>query len=240
MKDIKWNKVRLLLKIGIVGAVVILVGDLLMGWGVKDMSLSGIEQQVSQYLMVSDSRIFWSSFLGLLGVPIACVGHFGIYKLLKPYSKKYAKLYAIGILGFLAFGGAGVHVSSVASAFFYKYMTAVSPETALVASMKFASYFPLPLYIALIPCCVIMVYAHIRAVAGGFSPYPRWCWVFSMLVGALLVSLISIFGNHAIVNAIMVGVFSFGNIWMLSGHLLMLNKAKENREKTLLVDDENI
>jgi len=46
------------------------------------------------------------------------VGHFGIYKLLKPCSQKYAKLYATGIVGFLAFGGAGVHISSVESAFF--------------------------------------------------------------------------------------------------------------------------
>lgn len=223
-EDINWDKVSFLLKIGIIGAVIILVGDLLMGWGVKDMNLSGVEQQISQYLTVSDDRMFWSSLLGLIGVPIACVGHFGIYKLLKPYSQKYAKLYAIGVLGFFAFAGAGVHVSSVASAFFYKYMVALSPENALATSIKFASYFPLPLYIVLIPCCVIMVYAHIRAVAGGFSPYPRWCWVFSMLVGTLFVSLIAVFGNHAIVNAIMVGAFSFGNIWMLGGHLLMLGR----------------
>lgn len=227
-KNIDWNKVRLSLYIGIVGAIIILAGDLLIGWGVQDISLSGIEQQVSQYLTVSDGRMFWSSFLGLIGVPIACVGHFGIYKLLKPYSQKYANLYAIGILGFLAFGGAGVHVSSVASAFFYKYMTVVSPNTALVVSMKFVSYFPLPLYIALLTCWIIMIYAHFRAVVGGFSPYPRWCWFFSMLVGTLLVSLIGFIGNHAIVNAIMVGAFSIGNIWMLGGHLLMLGRKKKN------------
>ena len=98
--NINWDKIRLLLKIGIVGAIIIFVGDLLMGWGIKDMSFSGLERQVSQYLTVSDNRMFWSSLLGLLGVPIACVGHFGVYKLLKPYSRKYAKLYLIGILGF--------------------------------------------------------------------------------------------------------------------------------------------
>ncbi len=220
-EKINWGKVRLLLKIGILGAVIILIGDLLMGWGVKDMGLSGIEQQVSQYLTVSDGRMFWSSILGLIGVPIACVGHFGLYKTLKPYSRKYARLYLIGILGFLAFAGAGVHLSSVESAFFYKYMTAVSPETALATSIKFASYFLLPLYITLIFFWILVVYAHIKAVVKGFSPYPRWCWVFSMPVGTLLVSLVAIFGNHAIVNALMVGAFSFGNIWMLGGHLLM-------------------
>ena len=36
--NINWDKIRLLLKIGIVGAIIIFVGDLLMGWGIKDMS----------------------------------------------------------------------------------------------------------------------------------------------------------------------------------------------------------
>ena len=230
-ENIDRNRMAFLFKIGITGAFIILAGDFLMGWGVRDLSLSGIEGQISQYLTVSDGRMFWSSFLGMIGVPLACVGHIGIYKLLKPYSRKYAGLYMIGMLGFLAFGGAGVHVSSVESAFFYKYMTAADPNNALAAAIKFASYFLLPLYIILLICWIILVYAHIMAVAKGFSPYPRWCWVFSMPVGTLLFSLFGILGNHAIVNAIMVGAFSFGNIWTLTGHLLMLYKAKEDLEK---------
>ncbi len=98
--SINWNKIRLFLKIGILGATFILVGDFLMGWGVKDMSLNGIESEASLYLKVSDGRMFWSSLLGMIGVPIAFLGHIGIYKLLKPYSKKYSRLYLIGILGF--------------------------------------------------------------------------------------------------------------------------------------------
>lgn len=230
-ENIDRNRIAFLFKIGITGAFIILAGDFLMGWGVRDMSLSGIEGQISQYLTVSDGRMFWSSFLGMIGVPLAFVGHLGIYKLLKPYSRKYAGMYAIGMLGFLAFGGAGVHVSSVESAFFYKYMTAADPNNALAAAIKFASYFLLPLYIVLLTCWIIIVYAHITAVAKGFSPYPRWCWVFSMPVGALLFSPISVFGNHALVNAITVGALTLGNIWALGGSLLMLSKAKENWEK---------
>ena len=107
-----------------------------MGWGVKNMSLSGLEQQVSQYLTVSDRRMFWSSLLGLLGVPIACVGHFGVYKLLKPYSRKYAKLYLIGILGFLAFGGAGVHVSSCLLYTSYTWVPGAYSQQPLKAGAK--------------------------------------------------------------------------------------------------------
>lgn len=230
--NVNWARIALFLKIGILGAVVILAGDLLMGWGVRDTSITGIEGQLSQYLTVSESRMFWASVCGFAGVPIAVVGHYGIYKLLKPYSSKYARMYAIGILGFLAFGGAGVHVSSVEAAFFYQYMTAADPGSALGATVKFASYFLLPLYVVLLTGWFVMVYAHIRAIWGGLSPYPRWCFVFSMPVGSALASLIGLFGNHAAVNALMVGAFSLGNIWTLAGHLLMLHKVKENQDKT--------
>ena len=225
--NVNFNRTALFLKVGIIGAIIILAGDLLMGWGLKDMGKIGIESQISQYLTVSDKRMFLAAVLGFTGVPIAVVGHYGIYKLLEPYSRKYARLYAIGILGFLAFGGAGVHVSSVEAAFFYKYMTAAGANTVLESTVKFAAFFLIPLYIVLLTGWCIMVYAHIRAVLEGLSPYPRWGWIFSMPVGSLLFSLIGLFGNYKIVNALMVGAFSMGNIWSLAGHLWMLRKVKE-------------
>ena len=225
--DINWNKIALYLKIGIVGATIILVGDLLMGWGVRDESMTGIESQLSPYLDIPDSRMILASLCGLLGVPIAVVGHIGIYKLLKPYSSKYARLYAIGIVGFLIVGGAGVHVSSVEAAFFYKNMAVANPDIVFTLATQFALYFLLPLYAVLLPCWFIMVYAHIRAISMGLSPYPRWCVAFSMLVGTLLVCLIGLVGNYAIVNALMVGAFSIGNVWTLAGHLALLPKAKQ-------------
>lgn len=171
--------------------------------------------------------MFWAAVFGFTGVPIAVVGHYGIYKMLKPYSQKYARLYAIGILGFLAFGGAGVHVSSIEAAYFYKYMTATGSSTVLETTMKFAIYFLLPLYVILLTGWIIMVYAHIRAVLMGLSPLPRWGWIFSMPVGSLLFSFIGLVGNYEITNAIMVGAFSLGNIWSLVGHLWILHTAEE-------------
>ena len=49
-ENIDWNKVRLLLKTGVLGAVIILIGDLFMGWGIKDMSLTGIENRFHSIL----------------------------------------------------------------------------------------------------------------------------------------------------------------------------------------------
>ncbi len=36
-EEIDWSRVSLLMKIGITGAIIILAGDLLMGWGVLGM-----------------------------------------------------------------------------------------------------------------------------------------------------------------------------------------------------------
>ena len=227
-KEIDRNRTALLLKTGILGAAVILAGDLLMGWGVRDAQLTGLAGQLSPYLAVSDSRMFWASVLGFTGVPLAVAGHFGIYRLIKPCSRSCARMYAAGNLGFLAFGGAGVHVSSVEAAFFYKYMTAADAGTALASTVKFASCFLLPLYIVVLACWAVMVYAQIRAIAGKHSPYPRWCWVFSMLVGSLFVSPLGLLGNYAPVNALMVGAFSLGNVWTLAGHLWMLRRSEKD------------
>jgi len=232
-QNINWDRVRFLMKIGIIGAFINLAGDMLVGWGVRDTSLTGIEGLVSQYLTMSDSRLFCSAILGLIGAPVSVCGHVGIYKLIKPYSGKYAKMFGAGSLGLLVLGGSGVHMSSLAAAFFYKYITAASPETALASSIKFVCYFSLPLYIAFLVFWIIQTYAHIRAISGAFSPYPRWCWVFSMPVGALLFSVVSIFGNNEIVNAITLGALTLGNIWALGGSLFMLGKAKENWKKSL-------
>ena len=228
-KEIDLRKIALFLKIGILGALVILAGDLLMGWGVRDEGAAGIQGQLSQYLTISRGRMFWASVFGFSGVPIAVIGHYGIYQLLKSRSVKYARMYGLGNLGFLAFGGAGVHVSSVEAALFYQRMTAADPSAALAATAEFALLFVLPLYAVLLAGWFIMVYAHLRAVLTGLSPFPRWCWVFSMPMGTLLFSLIGLFGNHPVVNALMMGAFSLGNVWSLAGHLWLLSRVENLR-----------
>ena len=112
-----------------------------------------------------------------------------------------------------------------------------NPRAALVHSTKIAMYILVPLYVVVTICWVIMVYAQFMAVIRGRSPYPRSCLVFSMAVGTVMISLIGLAGNHAIVNALMVGAFSFGNIWTLSGHLILLPKAKQKYESDLLAID---
>lgn len=223
---IDWLRIRKLFIIGLIAGCMNLAGDILLGYGVEDQTQTGIERMLSVYLTLSDARIFWSAMLGFIGVPLEALCHFGIYRLMAEKSPKHAHAYRSGILGYLAFGGCGVHVSCLACVFFYKYMMAANAETALEMSMRFGIYFLLPGMILFFIFFLVHSIAQISAFAKGFTPYPKWCWIFSIPVGMAFAALLKVFGNHAVINALTAGWISIGNIWMFGGLLFMMKKAK--------------
>lgn len=140
-RDLDWVRIRKLFVIGLFAGIMVLVGDMLLGWGKADDSIPGMAGALSAYVNLSDARIFWSSILGFIGIPLEGLCYFGIYRLIAPYSEKYAHIYRSGIIGYIAFGGCGVHVPCLACVFFYKYMLAADPANALELSVKFGKFF---------------------------------------------------------------------------------------------------
>lgn len=226
--DLDWSRIKKLMVIGLFAGCMVLVGDMLLGWGVHDTSVSGLEGFLSAYLEISDSRIFWSAFLGFVGISLEGLCFFAVYRLIVPYSKKYAHLYRTGIFGYLMFAACGVHVPCLACVYVYKHLHEVSPDQALDLSLRFGLYFLLPAMILFFIFWVIHSYAHIAAFAKGFTPYPRWCWIFCMPVGQALTMLLKFLPETALRNAITAAWLSIGNIWMMAGLLVMMGKAKTN------------
>lgn len=223
--SLDWKRIRKLMLIGIFAAFMVLTGDMLLGWGMHDASKQGMEYFLSAYLNLPDSRIFWSSFLGLIGIPLEALCYFGVYRLIAPKSQHYAHLYRTGILGILAFAACGVHVPCLACVFFYKYMSAVSSETAVDASVRFGLFFLLPGTILFFIFWLIQHFAHIAAFSKGMTPYPKWCWIFCPAVGMALTMLLKFFPETPLRNALTAAWISIGNIWMFGGLLVMMKKA---------------
>ena len=141
---------------------------------------------------------------------------------------KHAHLYRAGIFGYLMFGGCGVHVPCLACVFFYKYMSAACPETALEDSMKFGLYFLLPGTVMLFIFFVIQSAAQISAFAKGLTPYPKHCVIFCLPVGMALTLLLKFFGDRPLANALTAAWISIGNLWMFGGLLITMKKARQN------------
>lgn len=226
-----WKRIRKLMLIGILAGFMVLAGDMLLGWGVHDPEKTGLEGFLSAYLTISDSRIFWSAFLGLIGIPLEGLCFFAVYRLIASRSMHYAHLYRTGIFGHLIFGACGVHVPCLACVFVYRRFTEISPENALELSSRFGLYFLLPATILFAVFWLIHGYAQIAAFAKGLTPYPRWCWIFCMPVGQGLVMLLKFLPETALRNALTAGWISLGNIWMMGGLLLTMKRAVKEPEK---------
>lgn len=219
-----WQRIKKLLSIGMFGALLTLIGDMILGWGVEDETLTGISRMLSAYTGTSDGGIFAAALLGLFGITLEGLCYFGIYRLIVACSPKYAHSYRAGIFGYVIFGGCGFHVPVCAMVFLTKHGFAAE----LVR--KFAAYFVLPAVILFWIFFLVLVVTQIMAFAKGFSPYPKWCWIFSQPIGMAAAMLLNVCGNYPWVNALACAWISVGNLWMFGGLLAMMKNVRKTEE----------
>ena len=220
-----WQRIRHLLKIGILASLMVLTGDMLLGWGVSDPSVTNLPAVFTRYLSVSDGRIIVSALLGLIGIPIECLGWFAIYRMMKPFSEKDAHAYRAGIIGCLAFGGCGVHVPCCMAVWMLKHFYADDPATAMQETLGFIGWFLLPATVIFLVFFLLAAVTQIRAFAKGHTTLPRRCWVFSVLFGFVFAVVMRLIGNYSLTNALATGWISIGNLWMMCGLLSASRKV---------------
>lgn len=213
-------RINKLLTIGLFASLLHFAGDMILGWGTEDETLTGIFRMLSAYISTSDGGIFASALLGLFGMLLEGLAFFGIYRMTAPYSQKYAHSLRTGILGYLMFGVCGFHVPTCALVYLTKH--GISEELI----MRFAAYFVLPGFVMFWIFFLILNVTQIKAFAKGMTPCPKWGWIFSLPVGMLIAMLPSVLGNLPLVNALSCAWIAFGNVWMFGGLLVLMKKEK--------------
>ncbi len=222
-----WPRIQHLLKLGILASLMVLMGDMLLGWGVSDPSATELPAMFTRYLSVSAGRIFASALLGLIGIPIECLCWFAVYRMIKSYSEKDAHAYRAGIIGCLAFGGCGVHVPCCMAVYLLKHFYADDPATAMQETLYFIGWFLLPATVIFLVFFLLAAIVQIRAFSSGHTPLPRRCWVFSVLFGFVFAVVMRTIGNYGLTNALATGWISIGNLWMMCGLLIASRKVSE-------------
>lgn len=193
---------------------------MILGWGVEDETASGILRIFSAYTATPDGGILAAALLGLFGMALEGLSCFGIYRLMAEQAPGLAHSYRAGIFGYLMFGACGFHVPVCALVFLTKHGLADA------LALKYAAYFLLPAYVLFWIFFAVLEITHIRAFAGGKTPYPKWCWIFSMPVGMLIAILPKLFGNYPFGNALFCAWIAIGNLWTFGGLLILMKKAK--------------
>ncbi|MBE5872105.1 MAG: hypothetical protein E7294_12765 [Lachnospiraceae bacterium] len=222
-----WDRISHLFKIGIFASLLALVGgDMLLGWGTADMSLSGMEQYFSRYLTVSDIRILWSGLLGMTGITLETMCFFGVYRIIASVSDSYAHVYRAGLIGMLAFGSF-CHVMCCATIYYHNALYRIDPGITIEETMKFAKYFLIPVSGIFFVFFLVMNIAQIMAFAKGKTPYPKWCFIFTMLIGFADIAAMRLVGNRSWAYALSTGWLSFGSLVTFTG--LLINMPKERK-----------
>ena len=221
-----WDRIAHLFRLGIVSSLLALIGgDMLLGWGTPDLSLTGLAQYFSRYRMVSDTRIFWAATLGMTGIAIETICYFGVYRVIAAKSEKYAHAYRAGLIGMLLFGPF-CHVMCCATIYHHNAVVRMNPDMALNEALRFAEMFLVPVSVIFFIFFMIMNIVQITAFVKGKTPYPRWCMVFTMLTGIIDIVIMRIAGNHAWAYALSTGWLSIGSLITFSGLLLNMPKGK--------------
>ena len=209
-------RIKKLLLIGLFASVLHFVGDMILGWGVEDETLTGITRMLSAYTATSDGGIFAAALLGLFGMTLEGLSYFGVYRMIAPYSPESAHSFRTGIFGDLIFGACGFHVPTCALVFLTKH-------AGTEAALRYAAHFVLPAFILFWVFFAVLQFTQIKAFAKGQTPCPKWGWVFSLPVGMLLAMLPGMLGNLPFANALSCAWIAFGNLWMFAGLLILLH-----------------
>lgn len=221
-----WVRIAHLFKIGILASLLALIGgDMLLGWGTADMSLSGMEQYFSRYLTVSDNRIFWSGLLGMIGITLETMCFFGVYRIIASVSESYAHVYRAGLIGMLVFGSF-CHVMCCATIYYHNALYRIDPGIAIEETIKFAKYFLIPVSGIFFVFFLVMNIVQIIAFVKGKTPYPNWCWVFTMLTGIIDLAVMKLAGNRPWAYALSTGWLSIGSLVTFTGLLINMPKKR--------------
>ncbi len=221
-----WDRIKHLYKLGILASLLALIGgDMVLGWGTPDFSLTGMAQYFSRYSTVSDTRIFWSALFGMIGITIETMCFFSIYRVIAAVSEKYAHIYRAGLIGMLIFGPF-CHVMCCATIYYHNAVARIDSQAAVDEALQFAKLFLMPVTVIFFIFFMIMNIVQIMAFAKGRTPYPRWCVVFTMLTGIIDIVIMRMVGDYAWAYALSTGWLSVGSLITFSGLLLNVPKEK--------------
>lgn len=209
------------LKIGIFGAILTLIGDLLIGAMKFPEGANMIEGYFDIALEMPAWRPIVGGMIGFLGISLEFFGLMTLYPLIRAGMPRGAKFYKLACYVYLAVAGGAVHLPCGAFMWLYRVVSeAAGTAVGYDIAWKYLLYFLLPVsgvfMVFFIGASVIQFVAFVR----GLTPFPRWYCAFNLLVGQGVFNAVRRFGNSAVVNGIGTSNKSLGAIVMFAALLI--------------------
>ena len=222
------------LKIGLFGAVLTLIGDLLIGAARFPDGANMIEGYFAIALAMPAWRPILGGLIGFAGICLEFPGLMTIYPLMREKMPRGSRFYKLSMYVYLAVGGGAVHLPC--GVFMWLHKAAVEAAGEAVGydiALKYLLYFLLPVtgvfMVFFIGASMVQFIAFIR----GRTPFPKWYCVFNLLIGQVVFNAVRVLGNTALINGIGTSNKSLGAIVMFTALLLGWRKYVNDQDLAL-------
>ena len=222
------------LKIGLVGALLTLVGDLLIGAAKFPDGANMIDGYFAIALAMPAWRPILGGLIGFVGICLEYCGLMTIYPLIREKMPRGGRFYKLAMYVYLAVGGGAVHLPCGTFMWIYKAVTGAAGEAVgRDIAIKYLLYFLLPVTVVFAVFFVGAGIVQFIAFAKGRTPFPVWYCAFNLMIGKAVFNGVRRLGNTALINGIGTSNMSLGAIVMFTALLLGWKRYVGDREYEL-------
>lgn len=207
------QKARKLLLIGLLGAALTLMGDLLIGYVKFPEGAGMLESYFAAALALPVWRPILGGMIGFLGISLEFFGLMTVYPLLKQNMPRGAAFYKLSMYVYLAIAGGAVHLPC--GVFMWLYHTAAEAAGQAVAyelAFHYILYFLLPVSMVFYVFFAGSSIVQFIAIIKGLTPLPKWYAVFNLLIVSAAFNVFRLAGNDALINGLATSNKSIGVI----------------------------
>jgi len=220
--------------IGLFGALLTLIGDLLIGAAKFPDGASMIDGYFAIALAMPAWRPILGGLIGFVGICLEFCGLMTIYPLIREKMPKGSKFYKLAMYVYLAVGGGAVHLPCGAFMWIFRSVTgAAGQAVGREIAFKYLLYFLLPAAavfgVFFIGANVVQFIAFFK----GRTPFPKWYCVFNLLLGKAVFNGVRQLGNTALINGIGTSNMSLGAIVMFAALLIGWKRYVGDRKYVL-------
>lgn len=225
------KKAQKYLKIGLFGALLTLIGDLLIGAAKFPDGANMIDGYFAIALAMPAWRPILGGLVGFVGICLEYCGLMTIYPLIREKMPRGGKFYKLAMHVYLAAGGGAVHLPCGVFMWIYKTVTEAAGQMAgHDIALKYVLYFLLPVTAVFAVFFIGANLVQFVAFARGRTPFPKWYCVFNLLIGKAVFNGTRQLGNTALINGIGTSNMSLGAIVMFTALLLGWKRYVGDRE----------
>lgn len=218
------------MKISLFGAVLTLIGDLLIGAVKFPDGVNMFEGYFTAALAMPAWRPVLGGLIGYGGICLEFCGFMTVCPLIREKMPRGGRFYQLAMYVYLAAGGGGVHLPCGVLLWIYGSVTkAAGAEAGYDIAMRYLLYFLLPVTIVFAVFFIGANMIQFIAFIKGRTPFPAWYCIFNPLLGKAVFNAVRCLGNTALINGIGTSNMSLGAIVMFTALLLGWKKYAGER-----------